>query len=154
MIVGTTGHRTLQHPEKELAEGIAKIFGRLKPKRVITWMALGWDILVASVCVAMEIPFVAAVPFKGQEQRWTKEQRKRYTELLTLAESITIISEGGYETWKLFRRNVWIVENCDALISYADPAKIASGSSGSVHCYQEGLKRLGPGRVKNFWPNL
>lgn len=152
--MGTTGHRELEHPREQLVEVVVGFLTKLQPSCVITGMALGWDTLVAAACVHVRVPFIAAVPFAGQEMRWTPKQQEVYRNLLELAQEIKVVSEGGYETWKLFRRNEWIVEQSDVLVGYVNPAKLSAGTSGSTHCYQQALQKLGPGRVRNCWPKL
>jgi len=76
MILSGTGHR----PDKlggysdsafdnlvKIAEDYLK---ESKPDKVISGMALGWDQALAEACVNLNIPFIAAVPFKGQESKW------------------------------------------------------------------------------------
>jgi uncharacterized phage-like protein YoqJ len=152
MILGTTGHRKLQHPRDQLADAAVHFLTKLQPSSVITGMALGWDTLVAATCVHLGIPFIAAVPFEGQEKRWTPQQQQVYRNLLELAAQVEIVSPGRYETWKLFKRNEWIVEQSDVLVGYVDPEKLASGISGSTHCFEYALKKLGPNKVRNAWP--
>lgn len=45
-------------------------------------MAIGFDMLVAMVCHINKIPFVAYVPFLGQEDRWIDETKDVYNMLL------------------------------------------------------------------------
>jgi hypothetical protein len=80
-------------------------------------MALGWDQAFAQACVDLEIPFVAAVPFHGQEKRWPRESQKYYNDLLVQSKRIHYITEfddkGEVPFWKVAKalqdRNAWMV---------------------------------------------
>lgn len=45
---------------------------------VCTGMALGVDQDIACVCIQAEVPFVACVPFEGQEARWPADAQRDY----------------------------------------------------------------------------
>ena len=85
----------------------------------IVGVALGFDQLVARVCIARGIPFLAAVPYAGQAAMWNLQQQKEYMELLEKATEVKIVSEGDYAVWKLFKRNEWIVNNSNMIVAYS-----------------------------------
>ena len=114
-IMAVTGHR----PEKvggysdeaskrltTFAEEMLKFY---KPEAVITGMALGWDQAVAEACRQLNIPFIAAIPFKGQESKWPRESQVHYRELLSCAKEVVEVCQPGYAAWKMQRRNEWMV---------------------------------------------
>lgn len=92
----------------------------LGPDSVISGMAQGWDQALAQACVNLGIPFDAAVPFSGQEDRWPGPARARYSRLLGLACSVCVVCEGGYAPWKMQRRNEHMVDNCTHLLALCD----------------------------------
>lgn len=129
MIVAFTGHR----PDPKLGgydesnpiavnvkTRIKQVLLDLKPTKVISGMALGVDQMAAKICIDMKIPFIAAVPFKGQECKWPKSSQEYYGWLLDHAEEIKVISEGSYDPVKMHKRNEWMVDNCDILIAVFD----------------------------------
>ena len=75
-----TAFRTLQVlAEQELI--------KLAPTTVLTGMALGWDQAVAAACVKLGLPFVACVPFAGQDRIWPAQSSaglntKRYSNMI------------------------------------------------------------------------
>lgn len=131
--LGVTGHR----PEK--IDGYSDASARLvrqfavkqlhdlKPKEVITGMALGWDTAIAEACCQLGIPFIAAVPFAGQERSWEPKHQTRYHDLLLAAKKVHIVSRGGYEAWKMDKRNRWIVNESTTMLALWD------GSRGGTH---------------------
>jgi uncharacterized phage-like protein YoqJ len=88
-----------------------------KPDKVITGMALGFDVYLAQISYKLSIPFIAAVPFKGQESKWPKESQNLYTKLLGLADEIVIVSPGEYSAEKMQIRNEWMVNNSNKVIA-------------------------------------
>ena len=81
-----------------------------KLELVITGMALGWDQAVAEAAMQLDIPFLAAVPFEGQESRWLEESREHYDHLLRHAIEVKVVSPGGYSAFSMHVRNEWMVD--------------------------------------------
>jgi hypothetical protein len=71
----------------------------------LSGMALGWDLAVAKACTILGVPFLAAVPFAGQENIWPRESKELYHELLAQASEVVIVSSGGYARWKFIARD-------------------------------------------------
>jgi len=128
MIVSFTGHRPDKLPNKEtgyklpnptykyLSQELSKILLDLNPEKCITGMALGFDVYAANVCDKLDIPFVAAIPFIGQERNWISSSQKTYYKLLDKAAEKVIVSEGGYSPHKMQIRNCWMVDHSDLVI--------------------------------------
>lgn len=112
--------------------------------KVVSGMALGWDTALAIAAVQKGIPFVAAVPFIGQEQAWPEESQTIYRNLLDLACETVIVCEGGYAPWKLQERNKWMVDHSDAVLA------LWNGTSGGTrNCLSYASKK---GKVVlNVW---
>jgi len=112
-------------------------------------MALGWDQALAQAAVDMKIPFDAAVPFVGQESRWPAESAKRYRSLLSQARNVTVVCDGGYAAWKLQRRNIWMVDHCDAVLALwngsdggtANCVRYADGKRPVINVWNEWARR-------------
>lgn len=119
------------------------------PERVLTGMALGWDLAVAEACRTMGIPFIAYVPCEGQELRWNPEDQQRYRELLGAAHEIENVPGGEYAAYKMLRRDEAMVDACDELLA------LWNGSSGGTahtvnYARQGGL--FGHVKITNCWP--
>lgn len=96
---------------------------------LISGMAIGVDMIFATLALRLEIPLIAAVPFKGQESRWNKETQQFYHIILNHPFTTThILSEGDFAVWKMHRRNEWMVDNCDLLIAVWDGSEGGTGS--------------------------
>lgn len=97
MILAATGHRpgkAFDHSiQTRLALGglATEYLCHTQPDEVIVGMALGWDQAVAGAAAALGIPFIAAVPFAEQPNRWPAESRRIYDRLLECATSVEII---------------------------------------------------------------
>lgn len=128
IVVAFTGHRpnklggySTPNPMYNYIEGqITDTLIQIKPRQVISGMALGVDQWAAEVCIKLGIPFLAAIPFRGQELYWPPESRKKYFELLDKAASVEFVNPGSYASWKMQSRNEWMVNHCDVLIAVFD----------------------------------
>lgn len=149
MILSATGHR----PDKldigygdyghNLLTGFArKRLELLKPEQTISGMALGWDMAVAQASVDLGIPFVAAVPFRGQECRWPGLAQQRFNDLLGKATAVVTVCKGGYSPAKMQVRNIWMVEYSDAVLVLWDGT--TGGTGNCVEYARRVNKRLIP----------
>lgn len=126
MIISGTGHR----PDKlggysdvafnKLVIVAEKYLSENKPDKVISGMALGWDQALAQACINLEIPFVAAIPFKNQECKWPKESQIKYKTILAAASECVTVCEGEYAAWKMQVRNKYMVDNSDLVLAMFD----------------------------------
>jgi len=149
-IVAATGHR----PDKlggygpSAAEKLERVATHallsLGASKAISGMALGWDQALARAAIALDIPFIAAVPFSGQESRWPEGSRRDYQRLLNAASEVVVVSAGGYASWKMQRRNEWMVDNCNTLAALWD-----GSTGGTFNCLEYAHSRRR--RVENFW---
>jgi len=136
MIVAFTGHRPdklggykLPNPTYlYVCQEIDKALRELKPEKVISGMALGVDQWAANIAHKLGIPFVAAVPFEGQESAWPQASQKTYRSLIKLATERVVVNEGGYAAWKMQTRNEWMVDRCDQLIAVWDGSPGGTGN--------------------------
>lgn len=106
-----------------------KILNEIKPDMTISGMAIGFDSWAADLCKFKKIPFTAAVPFVGQENKWPEHSQAIYRSLLDQADDIVIICKGEYEPWKFQKRNEWMVDNSDIIIAAFD-----GSPSGTKNC--------------------
>lgn len=118
MIIGCTGHRSFQHNPQDMKSKVHSILYKNNPDIIISGMALGFDQLVAEVCVENGFPLLAAIPHENQDALWKKEQKEHYKYLLENCTKIHHVTHGEYSLYKLFKRNKWIVDNSSALLAY------------------------------------
>lgn len=102
-----------------------------EPRGVISGMALGVDQLFAWAAVENGVPFVAAVPFPGQERAWPIRAQSNYHRLLALAKKVIYVSEGHYSAEKMQIRNKWMVDHCNTLVAVWDGSD--GGTANCVH---------------------
>lgn len=94
----------------------------------IVGMAQGWDMAAAQACYVLEVPYIAAVPFPGQEEVWPDpEVRSLYQTLLENAQRVVythnthVRSTRMGEVAKILQlRNQWIVDRSDKIIALYD----------------------------------
>ena len=138
MIVAFSGHRpnklggfSLPNPTYVyVCQQIEKTLLDLKPEKVISGMALGVDQWAAHVAYKLGIPFLAAVPFEGQEKAWPQASQSIYNLLLSKAAERVVVCEGGYSADKMQRRNEFMCDKCDKLIAIYN----GDTSGGTYNC--------------------
>lgn len=101
---------------------------------LVTGMALGVDTAFWEVAAKLRksnknIKIEAAVPFVGQEKKWTHESQKQYTQMLSESDKVTTVSEGGFATYKMMARNRYMVNKSDVVI-----AVIHKETGGTAQC--------------------
>lgn len=126
--IAFTGHRPNKlggyapnNPTKlKLKEKIKEVLSKRCPDMVMSGMALGVDQWAVEVCIDLDIPFIAAIPFYGQESMWPKESKDYYLMLLDKATEIIHVCDPGYAAWKMQKRNKYMVDWCDTLVAIFD----------------------------------
>lgn len=124
MILGITGHRPnhlggyeIPNPTYEkVCAALRQKLEALRPNKIISGMAQGTDQWAVEEAIKLNIPFIAAIPCDNQDLNWPEESKKRYYELLELAEESVVVNPGPYESWKMHERDRWVVQNSDSLL--------------------------------------
>jgi len=156
MLVAVTGHRPQNLPGgfknkalHQIIRGRFKVFLEQRQSRVeivYTGMALGFDQWAAEICIDLNIPFVAALPCKGQDRYWPTKSQERYKWLLSKAmEIVQVDRQDGYISTevppdvyhpnKMIVRNKWMIDqlnpaNGDKLFAlWNGSAKSGTGST-------------------------
>lgn len=141
MILCGTGHRPnklggyslIQH--NKLVKIAEKYLTELKPDKVISGMALGWDTALADATLNLSLHLIVAIPFDGQELMWPKESQEKYRQILAKSSEIKYISDKGYSPYKMQIRNEWMVDNSDIVLAMWDGSK-----GGTYNCIQYAKK--------------
>lgn len=139
-VMAITGHRpeklgtgdTLLMLKRGISLRMRDEFVRLAPRHIITGMARGVDQWAALVALELGIPFIAAVPFIGQEAKWKRPERDAYHVLLKKASRVYIVSQGDYSDEKMHRRNRFMVNGCDVLLAVWN-GRAGGGTSNCVN---------------------
>lgn len=152
MIISITGHRPNGLPKeygynlnnetwtklKEYIEAtIEECYKYATPNEeltLVTGMALGVDTAFWEVAAKLRknnqnIRIEAALPFVGQKKKWTEKSQKQYKKMLSESDKVTIVSEGGFATYKMMARNRYMVNKSDIII-----AVICKETGGTAQC--------------------
>ena len=140
MITGHRPHRiggydsdnkTRQYVRKKIRE-ILQAYKELDDDIIgISGMALGADQDFCEVCIELGIPYLAYVPFEGQESVWPDPAKKKYQNLLDQAKETTVVSKGSYSPKKMQIRNIAMADACDIAIAVWDGT-----AGGTANCYK------------------
>lgn len=150
-IFAATGHRPSKlggydfevfHRLVDLADAYLSLAH--SPKRIICGMALGWDMACAEAAYRIGLPFIAAVPFAGQESKWPASSRQTYGRLLKAAYHVEIVCTGGYAAWKMQIRNEWMVARSDEILAMWDGTE-----GGTANCIEYATRVKKP--ITNLW---
>lgn len=86
--------------------------------------ALGFDMMAAEMVLSLRekypwIRLIMVLPFDGQADRWTEEQRGRWLGIIEASDKVIHISH-DYDKGVFFRRNHYLVEHADLLLAAYD----------------------------------
>lgn len=123
----------LSHAIAELAEGGCT--------RFISGMARGVDTYAAEEVLLLRdelksITLECAVPFKGQPDGWSEEDKRRYDAILASADEVKVLAE-SYSSDAYLARNRYMVDESDLVIA------VYSGDGGGTGATVEYAKEKG-----------
>ena len=116
----TGGYQTPNPTEQWVRANLRNILTGLQKKHReligITGMALGVDTIFAEVCIELKIPFIAAVPFEDQGNRWPQESQDHYKKVLAQARQRVVVDQiakyhSDHFHGKMLQRNQWMLDN-------------------------------------------
>lgn len=153
MIISATGHRPDKlggydpHTSKRVLDFATGVLKHHQPSTVISGMALGWDMAIAQAAVNLHIPFLAYIPFIGQELKWPLATRLYYKALLQQAQLRVVVSEGGYSKAAMQKRNERMVDDSELVLA------LWNGSPGGTqNCLHYAMLIDRP--YINYWPQF
>lgn len=111
--------------------------------------ALGFDQMAAEIVLSLRekypwVRLVMVIPFDGQADKWSREQRGRWLEIIEASDRVIRISH-EYDKGVFFKRNHYLVENADLLLAAFDGQP--GGTAGTVaYAKRHGVRvvRLAP----------
>jgi uncharacterized phage-like protein YoqJ len=119
-----------------------------RPTRVISGMALGWDLALAVAALDLGLLLTCAIPFEGQATTWHKSPQMiaLYHDIISKADRVVIISPPGFSREKMQTRNVWMVDHSDGILALHNGDRFG----GTFNClrYNAGADRK---PVHNYW---
>lgn len=88
-------------------------------------MAVGFDMLVAESVLDLkekhsDVKLYAIIPFVGQENRFSHQDKIRYKQLCEAADERHVIWSHDYSRLSYLKRNDFMVDNCSELIAYSN----------------------------------
>ena len=106
--------------------------------RIVTGMALGSDQMFTAHALRMantdeykgKMTVEAAIPFEGQEKKWSEAGQKMYNVLVNACHEITVCSDGGYSAKAMQDRNEYMVDKANIVLSVYD----GKSNGGTKNC--------------------
>jgi len=140
--VAFTGRREIRDTE-QVRNKIKQVLTDLKEEheelQVISGMAIGIDQMIAEEAIVLDIPFIAAVPFKGQAGKWPEHVQDKYYDMIKKAAKTEYVNEPPFAVWKFHDRNKWMVNNSDLVVAFWDFVK--KGGTYMTVQYTRGVKK-------------
>lgn len=122
--VAFTGHRTYRDEAREqLSAALEALYNR-GFRTFLSGMALGFDLAAAEAVVSLRgrhpgVRLVAAVPFRGQADRFPAAQRRRYEAILARADEVVVLAD-EYHRGCYARRNDFLVDHAAVVVAWYD----------------------------------
>lgn len=97
-----------------------------------------------------------AKPFPSQASRWPANIQEKFRLLCAAADEVVNVSEDPYASWKMQKRNVWMVDKSEIVIAVWDGVK----SGGTWNCLKYALDKkrivihINPSDPMNTWKIL
>lgn len=159
-VICVTGHRPnklygynlIDKRYLELKELFKKFLKEQNCKEAITGMALGVDTIFALAVIELkeegfDISLHCAVPCFNHTSAWfNKEDIKRYNDILEKADIKKIVTEAPYAPYVMQKRNEYMVNNADMVLSVHDGSK-----GGTYNCVLYAKKK--EKSIYNISPN-
>ena len=97
----------------------------------LSGMAVGFDMAAAEAVLRLrqcyaDVELVCVVPFRGQEQKFSSQDKIRYQIILDAADRIETLAEHYFVACYAMRNN-YLLDNSSCLVAYYD------GSKGGTH---------------------
>lgn len=154
MIICGTGHRPNklggwdipQHsfdiPMAVACESMDGVIG------VVSGGAAGWDLALAHAAIELDLPLYMAIPFEGQDSKWSKYWRQKYDEAREYAVREVIIAD-TYSNKAFLDRNKWMVDYVQSKQGLVLALWNGDTRGGTAHCvnyaHKQGVE------VVNLW---
>lgn len=146
-VVAITGHRpgSLNIEQCQyMKESLDFIAGRLVEYygagKFLTGLALGADTIWAELALKYGVEYDAYIPFEGQEDRWSKTDKKKYQDLRSGAVIEKVFGQ-QFSNRLYHARNDALIRDSDLLVAVWRPSVQDGGTFSTV---QKSLKRNHP----------
>lgn len=118
-----TGHRNLANTgfDELLLERVVENLVKTGTTRFLCGMAVGFDMKAAQAVIVLKnkynLELVACLPCENQSERYSEKNRRLYKEILSVCDE-TVILEKEYKSGCMHKRDRYLVDNCDVLVSF------------------------------------
>lgn len=146
-VVAITGHRPgslntdqqkyMKEGLKFIADGLVDYYGA---EKFLTGLALGADTIWAELALKYGIEYDVYIPFEGQEERWSKTDKKKYQDLRSGAVIEKVFGQ-QFSNRLYHARNDALIRDSDLLVAVWRPSVQKGGTFSTV---QKSLKRNHP----------
>jgi len=145
-----TGHRHIHETAElnyKLHEAIGDAITHENMQTFMSGMALGFDMLAAETVLSFkkvypQIALHCILPCQTQDKYFSVADKKRYRDILSLADKVVYTSE-DYSPWCMHVRNDYLVDNGDLVLAY-----LINNRGGTFYTVSRAVKKGIP--IKNL----
>lgn len=121
-----TGHRRILWKDENILKSVLRTtIGQLADEGITTFVsggALGFDLMAAEEVLREkekhpQVQLIMAIPCRDQHARWCQRDKKKYEEVLKLADDIYCLND-KYCTGCMHQRNRFMVEQSSVCVAY------------------------------------
>ncbi|MEG1611787.1 MAG: SLOG family protein [Alistipes sp.] len=146
--VAFTGHRTYNGKSDTALFAMVQQLYDEGFRNFMSGMAVGFDLAAAAAVVILrnlhpDVRLVCAVPFEGQERRFSSTDKARYCALLAQANEVIYLCENYCPECYALRNNL-LVDCATVIVAWFD------GSAGGTRQTVQRARRVGL-RIENLW---
>jgi uncharacterized phage-like protein YoqJ len=110
--------------------------------------ALGVDMWAAEIVLELGGKLTLAIPHVGQQNIWPVASQHRWLMIFRAAHNVVFCDKGEYATYKMMRRNKYMVDASDLVIAVWNNDK----EGGTYNCVSYAIKEQKD--MINLWPTV
>lgn len=135
-----TGHRTYRHEADALLRRTIRMLYDAGIRTFLSGMAVGFDLAAAEAVLDCrkslpDIRLVAVIPFLGQQQRFSPNDRMRFERIVSVTDEKIVLSE-TYNRGCYALRNDYLIAHAATLVTWYD-----GSSGGTRYTVEKALSR-------------
>jgi uncharacterized phage-like protein YoqJ len=134
--------------KQALRNTIRKLIAENPDTVFISGAALGVDTWAAEIVLEENGILTLAIPHVSQQKEWPVASQYRWLMLFRAAHAVVFCDKGDYATYKMMKRNKYMVDNSELVIAVYNGEK----EGGTFDCVTYAIKQQK--EIINLWPTI
>ena len=142
-----TGHRGLPSDfDRERVKAALRALMADGVESFYNGLAMGFDLLTAELILELKkeypnVKLYGCVPFYGQENLFTENDKKNYQKIISQCDEVAILSDRYYKG-VYFKRNDYMIEKADVLFAYCKAEKGGAAYTVRTFARKKGFENI------------